>query len=81
MVEEDKNHPYTARAEQHLLHFSVLYQEEAGVKFNECVIIKGEAMHKNKVLMSGWNMEDIGEGEGASGCGNNGSTNTNYVHT
>jgi hypothetical protein len=39
------------------------------VKFNECVIIKGEAMHKNKVLMSGWNMVDIGEGEGASGVG------------
>jgi hypothetical protein len=54
----------TRPMQQHLLRFLVLYQEEVGVKFNECVIIKGEAMHRNKVLMSGCNMEDTGEGGG-----------------
>jgi hypothetical protein len=67
--------------EQNLLCLPILNQEEIGVKFNEHVIIKSEAMNKNKVLMSGWNMKDIVEGEGASGGGNNGSTNMSYVHT
>jgi hypothetical protein len=40
-----------------------------GEKFNEHVIIKSEAMNGNKVLIRGWNMEDIGEGEGVSGGG------------
>jgi hypothetical protein len=71
----------TLSVQQHLLRLSILNQEEMGEKFNEHVIIKSEAMNGNKVLIRGWNMEDIGEGEGVSGGGNNGSTNMSYVHT
>jgi hypothetical protein len=71
----------TLVVQQHLLHFSVLNLEEKGVKLNKSIIVKSEMMNVNKVLISGGNMKDIGEGKGESGGGNNESTNTGYVHT
>jgi hypothetical protein len=73
--------PLTLPVQHHLLHFLVLNQKEIGVKLNKCIIVKSEMMHGNNVLISGGNMKDIGEGERLSGGGNNGSTNTGYVHT
>jgi hypothetical protein len=81
MVEEDKGPPLTLRVKQHLLCFLVLNKKEIGVKLNICIIVKSKTMHINKVILSGGNMKDIHEGERSSVGGNNGSTNTGYVHT
>jgi hypothetical protein len=68
-------------AEMHLPCFSILNQEEEWVKLNKCVVVKSKMMYEDKVLVGGWDMQDMVESEGSSGGGNNGGTNASYVHT
>jgi hypothetical protein len=61
----------TLPMQHHLLHFSILNQEKIWVKLNKCIVVKSETMNTNKILISGGNMKDIGEGKRVSGGGNN----------
>jgi hypothetical protein len=51
MVEEDKDY-LTWPVQQHLSHFTILNQEEIGVKFNKNIIIKSKTMNREKVLQT-----------------------------
>jgi hypothetical protein len=79
-MEEGKDRPYIGRAVAHS-SFSILNKKEIGVKFDESIIVKGKLMKGDQIFMCGRNMQDIVQGKGTSGGGNNRSSNVSNGHT
>jgi hypothetical protein len=51
------------------------------VKFNECVIIQGKMMNRNKAFLCERDMQDIIKNKITARIGNTSFTNASYVHT